>query len=363
MNSPEIAAQVRNQHRPLPRYEGPQAWYGPDMALRRDEWLRAWTGPELAEIEAAVARVLERDLEILEIGREQFPLPTLEPVLHEIRRQVLHGRGFVLLRGLPVERWSVRQAAIAYWGIGAHLGEACSQNAQGHVLGHVKDLGRDYHDPLARGYQTNARLPYHTDSTDIVGLLCWRPGKAGGLSSIVSSTTVYNEMAARRPDLAQVLMGSFHRTRWGEVAEGRNPWSEMPVFMPTDSRMIVSYVRSAITKGQKIPGVPKLTDRQVEALDMMDALAEDPELYLDMEFKSGDIQLLCNHSILHSRTAFEDWPEPDRRRHLLRLWLSCADGPALPEAIMRREQDQSASGRPSGIRLPGVALKAPLEAE
>jgi hypothetical protein len=133
----------------------------------------------------------------------------------------------------------VRQAAIAYWGIGAHLGEACSQNAQGHVLGHVKDLGRDYHDPLARGYQTSARLPYHTDSTDIVGLLCWRPGKAGGLSSIVSSTTVYNQMAVRRRDLAQVLLSAFHRTRWGEVAEGRSPWSEMPPAQPHRLRGLV----------------------------------------------------------------------------------------------------------------------------
>lgn len=347
----------------LHAYEGAQAWHGPDMAARQAEWIRPWTREELAEIDSAVKGVAQRGNEILEIGREQFPLPTIAPVLADLRNEVLHGRGFVLLRGLPVERWTIREAAVAYWGIGVHLGEPCPQNAKGHVLGHVKDLGRDYHDPLARGYQTNARLPYHTDACDIVGLLCWRPGKAGGLSSIVSSTTIYNEMLQQRPDLVEVLMRPFPRTRWGEVSAGMRGWLEMPIFMQAAQRMIVSYVRSAITKGQLIDGVPKLTAKQVEALDMLDGLAEDRNLYLDMEFKAGDIQLLSNHNILHSRTAFEDWPEPDRRRHLLRLWLSCDDGPALPEAMVANYHEPTASGRPGGIRITGVPLVAPLEAE
>ena len=132
---------------PLPRYDGPQAWRGEDMARRRYEWTRTWRTAEIAEIDAAVAAVSAQGLEILQVGRDEFPLPNLAPVLEAIRREVLHGRGFVLLRGLPVDRWTLREAAIAYWGLGTHLGEACSQNALGHVLGHVKDLGRDYYDP------------------------------------------------------------------------------------------------------------------------------------------------------------------------------------------------------------------------
>lgn len=127
--------------------------------------------------------------------------------------------------------------------------------------------------------------------------------------------------------------------------------------------MIVHYVRSAIRKGQLLDGVPPLTDRQIEALDELDALAGDPAIHLDMDFRPGDIQLLCNHSIMHSRTAFEDWPEPENRRHLLRLWLACEDGPALPEAMLRNYEGQTGNGRPNGIKVPGVPFRAPLEAE
>lgn len=359
----ETTIQTPRQTPPLPMFEDPQAWYGRDMASRRSEWVHEWTAEEIEEIETAVSAVEARGLEILEIGREDFPLPTVSSRLATVKRDVLHGRGFFLIRGLPVDRWTLRQAAVAYWGLGTHMGEACSQNGKGHVLGHVKNLGLDYNDPLARGYQTNARLPYHTDSSDIVGLLCWRTGKSGGLSSIVSSTTLYNEMVRRRPDLVPVLMSPFYRTRWGEIPEGKKPWAEVPVFMPHEGRMIVHYVRSAIRKGQLLDGVPPLTDRQIEALDELDALAGDPAIHLDMDFRPGDIQLLCNHSIMHSRTAFEDWPEPENRRHLLRLWLACEDGPALPEAMLRNYEGQTGNGRPNGIKVPGVPFRAPLEAE
>lgn len=346
-----------------PAFENAQAWFGPDMARRQDEWILHWTEAELAEIEAAVQSVQKQGLEILDIDAGHFPLPTLTRRLAQIKSEVLHGRGFVLLRGLPVERWSTREAAIAYWGLGTHLGEPCSQNGKGHVLGHVKNLGLNYSDALTRGYQTNARLPYHTDSSDIVGLLCLKTSKTGGRSSIVSSTTVYNEMRRRRPDLMSTLTKPFCRTRWGEVPEGKNPWAEIPPFMPHQGRLIMSYVRSAINKAQAMEGIPKLTALQKEALDTLDALTEDPALHLDMDFKPGDIQLLCNHSVLHSRTTYEDWPEPEKRRHLLRLWLACADGPALPAAMTVTYQGQTENGRPNGIRTPGVPLIAPLDAQ
>lgn len=341
---------------------GPQAWYGRDMAAREAEWRHDWTADEVAEIEAAVAVVEAKGLDILAIGAADFPLPTVAPRLAAIKHAVLAGRGFHLLRGLPVEGRTIRQAAIAFWGVGAHMGRPCSQNGKGHVLGHVKNLGLDYNDPLTRGYQTSARLPYHTDSSDIVGLLCWRPSKAGGLSSIVSSTTVYNEVLKRRPDLMSVLTEPFYRTRWGEVPEGKQPWAEVPVFMPHGGKVVSHYVRSAIRKGQDLPGAPPLTETQIEALDLVDAIAGEPDVHLDMDFRPGDIQLVCNHWTWHSRTAFEDWPEPERRRHLLRLWLACADGPSLPRWMTDSYEGATADGRPNGIQVPGVPFVAPLEA-
>ncbi|MGZ0188245.1 MAG: TauD/TfdA family dioxygenase [Alphaproteobacteria bacterium] len=341
----------------------PQAWYGNDMAAQSGDWRHDWSETEIAEILTAVEAVDQRNLDILDIDAEAFPLPTVAARLHEMREVLLDGPGLFLLRGLPIDGLSIRQAAIAFWGIGAHLGRPCSQNGKGHVLGHVKNIGLDYDHPMARGYQTSARLPYHTDSSDIVGLLCWQPSKSGGLSSIVSSTTVFNEALKRRPDLMETLTQPFFRTRWGEIPEGKKPWAEVPVFMPHEGRMISHYVRSAIRKGQLLPGAPKLTALQEEALDLVDGIANEPGIHLEMDFQQGDMQFVCNHSIWHSRTAFEDHAEPDHRRHLLRLWLACADGPPLPHWMTASYEGATEDGRPNGIQVPGVPLVAPLEAE
>ena len=346
---------------PLALYDGPQAWYGSDMAARAAEWTHQWTAAEIAEIEAAVDDVERRGLDILEIGADAFPLPTVSERLAQIKRQVLHEPGFFLLRDLPIETWTNRRAAVAFWGMGMHMGQPCSQNGKGHVLGHVKNLGLDYSDPLARGYQTNARLAYHTDSSDIVGLLCYKPGKSGGLSSIVSSTTVYNEMVKRRPDLVAVMMRPFQRTRWGEIPEGKQSWAELPVFMPHQGRMIVHYVRSAIRKGQLIEGVTPLSDEQVEALDFFDSLAEDPDIHL--EWNSDRVTFSCCATTrsctagLRSRTMKSRKAPPS-----LRLWLACDDGPPLPSWMTDAYEGKTSRGRPNGIQVPGVPFKAPLEA-
>lgn len=343
----------------LPLFRNEQSWFGPDLQ-QRDDWIHRFTPAEVAEIDAAV-RQAEKVDDIINIGRADFPVPSLEPLLQRVRRETLHGRGFMLLRGIPVERYTMRQSAIAYWGLGLYLGEAVSQNGQGHVLGHVTNLGLDYGDPEVRGYQTSARLNYHADSSDLVALLCLRTSKSGGLSSIASSTTLWNEMVRTRPDHARTLMAPLYYTRWGEIPEGKKPWAEINVFTPCNGRMIASYVRSSINKSQTLPSVPRLTPQQIEAMDHLDALAADPRIHLDMEFRAGDIQVLSNHSILHSRTAYEDWPEVEKRRHLLRLWLACDDGPALPPFMTDRFQGLTAGGRPDGIRVPGSRLVAPLQ--
>lgn len=345
---------------PLQSLSNAQAWYGRDLQQSHD-WIHEFTPAEIAEIDLAVRHAETFD-DLIGLSRNEFSVPSLEPLLQRVRREALHGRGFMLLRGLPVERYTVRQAAIAYWGLGLYLGEPVSQNGQGHLLGHVINLGLDYADPEVRGYQTSSRLNYHADSSDLVALLCLRTSKSGGLSSIVSSTTLWNEMVQRRPDHAQTLMAPLYYTRWGEIPEGKKPYAEINVFTPCDGRMIASYVRSSINKSQTLDSVPRLTQQQIAAMDYLDSLAADPQLHLDMEFRKGDIQVLCNHSILHSRTAYEDWPEVERRRHLLRLWLACDDGPELPQFMTDRFQGLTTGGRPNGILVPGSKLVAPLHA-
>ena len=244
-------------------------------------------------------------------GGDDFPLDTLRERLAGLRRDVLHGRGFMLLRGVPVERYTMRQSAIAYWGLGRHLGDPVSQNGKGHVLGHVTNLGLDYADPEVRGYQTRARLNYHADSSDVVALLCLRIGPQ---RRAVLDRQLDHRLERAGAPCAGPTPGpcsSRSATPAGERSPEKNRrlWAEIAAFTPWGGRMIATYVRSAIAKSQLMPEVPRLSPAQLEAMDHLDALAADPALHLDMAFRPGDVQVLCNHSILHSRTAYEDWPE------------------------------------------------------
>ena len=339
--------------------EGPDAWRADEMR-ERDDWVHVLTETEIADIEAATEAADSGGRPIAGIGREEFPLPTFGPALNAIREELIRGRGFVLIRGLPVGRYSARRRAIAYWGIGAWLGRAVSQNAMGHLLGHVIDLGRSNDDYRARTYQTRDRQFFHADSCDVVGLLCVRKAKQGGLSAIVSSVTLHNEMLARSPELAAELFRPIHFDRRGEVPEGRSPWYEKPVFNWYEGRLSTHYVRRYIQSIRRLPEVPPLTEAQIAAFDLLDEIAEDPGVQLRMDFEPGDMQFLHNPQILHDRTAYEDAVDPAERRHLLRLWLCPPDGRPLPPAYAGRWGSNEIGNR-GGIVVKGAVPHVPLE--
>lgn len=314
------------------------AWYGPDLA-RRSDWIERLSQTEIAEVESAtkkLAELADSSFDLTSIGIDDFPLPTLGPCLRRLLDDVLNGRGFVLIRALPVHGWSKRQSAIAFLGIGVHFGRLRMQNAAGHLLGHVRDLGRSSDDPNARIYQTRERQTFHTDSCDVVGLLCLQPAKSGGLSSLVSSTTIFNEMRRLRPDLLRVLLDPIETDRRGEVPEGGKPFFSIPVFNWHRNLLSAMYQRQYIESARRFSGVSPLGSLQIQAMDLLDELADDPALNLMMELQPGDMQFVHNHTILHDRTAFEDFPEPERKRHLLRLWLAPPNARPLPEVYAER---------------------------
>jgi hypothetical protein len=343
-----------------PEIQGPSAWYGPELDSHRD-WIEELSAGEIAEIERATQGTIDRldnpEQDLVWLRKHDFPLPTLAPRLGRIMDQVLRGRGFVLVRRLPLERWSKLERAVVFCGLGAHWGNLRSQNAEGHVLGHVKDLG----DPEAsRLYKTNKRQGYHTDSCDVVGLLCLRPAKAGGLSSLVSSTTLFNEIRRRQPEWLAPLFAPIETDRRGEIAEGQKPYFQIPVFNWHAGLLSTIYQRKYIDDARNLPGVPAYTSRQQEALDLFDRLADDPALHLRMEFQPGDVQLVHNHTLLHDRTAFVDWPKPERKRHLLRLWLAPEGGRPLPEVFAERYGSLTPGDR-GGVTVRGTRLVAPLD--
>ena len=324
-----------------------------------DAWLYRLGEAEIAELESAANHFLELGIDLGRISRETFPLPGFRDHLSELSERLLRGMGVELIRGLPVDRWSQQFAATVFCGLGAHLGSARSQNAEGHILGHVRDTGADADDPGTRIYQTNARQTFHTDSTDVVGLLCLRPAREGGESLLVSAEAIYNRLRAERPDLLEVLFEPVATDRRGEIPPGAMPYMTIPPLSWHDGLLTVFYQRQYIDSAQRFAGVDRLTERQVAALDAFDALANDPELSFEMRLEAGDMQFVYNHALLHDRRAFTDWPEPERRRHLLRLWLSLPGDRTLPACFCERYGSIDIGNR-GGIVVDDTILHAPI---
>lgn len=315
----QILGRPRIKATPMQPIVDPAAWYPEDIS-GTESWRYQVSEGEVADLDAALAGIERRGLEIAAIRREDFAIGRLGERLGDIRRQLHEGWGFVQLRGLPVERWTKAQSAIVYFGLGAHLGRALPQNAKGDLLGHVKDLGGDYTDAKTRGYLTKARMAFHADQCDYVVLFCLRQARSGGASRIASSVTVYNELLKNHPELVPELLAPSYWTRHGEVARGQKPYYELPVFNFQDGYFSAKGVSAHILKSQTIPGVPRYSERRLEAFARFRETAE--RVSVRVEFRPGDISILHNHVVLHSRDAFEDWPEAERKRHLYRLWIN-----------------------------------------
>lgn len=323
-------------------YDKPAAWKAADITQDKT-WLHSLTPSDIQELDDALANVKRRGLGVPDIGKSDFPLAGLGEKLCHILDELEQGRSVALVRGLPMERYSKQDAGTIFWGIGTHLGRSVAQNAYGDVLGHVRDNGKDWTtDMKARGYQTTLHLPFHNDSCDVVGLLCLRTAKEGGLSSIVSSASIHDEMMRRRPDLAKLFYEPFHVDRRGEEAAGDTPYYLTPIFNYYKGKLFIRYNRMYIESAQRFAEAPRLTPAQIEALDMFDALCRDDMLRYDMELQPGDMQFVNNYVVLHSRTQYEDHPDTDKKRHLLRLWLFTPGLADIPEALQMRYRDMDA---------------------
>jgi hypothetical protein len=345
---------------PLGQIQIPSAWLGEDMATNPGRWLRHLTAEEIAELEQAARSFLSQTKDIGGITKERFPLPRFGAHLAKLKETLIHGIGFEVIRGLPVGNYTQELAATIFCGVGAHLGSARSQNAMGHILGHVRDIGADANNPNTRIYQTAERQTFHTDSSDVVGLLCIREAMEGGESLLVSTAAIYNEMSRTRPDLAALLFDSIATDRRGEVPEGQKPYLEIPPLSWHEGFLTGFYQRQYIDSAQRFPDALRLTPPYVEALDLFDDLANDKRLHFSMKLQPGDMQFVYNHALLHDRTGFRDWPDANKKRHLLRLWLSVAGDRPLPECFKQRYGSIEIGNR-GGIITKGTKLNVPLD--
>ena len=309
--------------------DDPAAWRGDRMAGRND-WVLALDGAMVAELEAAVSAVAERGIDLFEVTRGDFPLARMHRPFEAMLDELEGGRGFVLLKGLPVARWSEAETRIALWGLGTHLGRPVGQDLAGSLLHDVRDTGRPFgSDASIRYFQTNHAIRLHTDGGDIFVLACLRGGARGGRTLVVSAVEVFNEVVRRRPDLAAVLQEDFWVDARGQRADGAR-CQVLPVYTWHAGHLSILLKAEYIYSAQRFDDVPRLTGRQVEALELFHRITEEPGMALALELRPGDVLLASNHTVVHGRTAFEDRPDPADRRHLLRLWLTIPNGRPLP---------------------------------
>jgi hypothetical protein len=310
----------------------PADWRGPEIA-KSNKWIHEFTPSEIAEIDAAFRAAKARGKTLATLTREDFPLPTVSRLLARALDELENGLGLYHIRGLPVAPYSKDDLRFIYWGLGKHIGTAVSQSKDGDLLGDVRDIGVDLHGPKGRGYRSKQKLTCHTDTCDVVGLMVLRVAMSGGLSILASSVAIHNEIARTRPDLLEVLYQPFWWSWQGQEPPGSPPFYQEPVFTSHKGRFSCRYVRSVIVSGQRYPEVPRMTAAQEEAIALVDELGNSDRFHFATMFQPGEIQLLNNHTILHARTAFEDYPEEDRKRHLLRMWLSVPNSRELSPAM------------------------------
>ncbi|WSD72869.1 TauD/TfdA family dioxygenase [Streptomyces sp. NBC_01591] len=289
---------------------GSAVWRGPELAHSRAwEWHLA--PAQLDELDAALQAVRVRGTPLLRITADRFPVPGLASQLACMAEELEYGRGFVLVRRIPVERPGLAAAGVLLWGLGRHLGIPVSQNATGHMLGHIEDT-----------HEVRAARPFHTDEADMLALLCLRNDGSGGHAALASSAAVHNTVLARRPELIGGLYRTHFLDRLGEQAPGQRPCHAVPLAHRGLERFSLRYDRHRLESAQRFPDVPRLTPGDLELFDHIDGSAASPELRLDLALAPGDLLLVNNHAVLHSLTTSESTTGPGARFHALRLWLT-----------------------------------------
>ena len=295
------------------RLTEPSVWKGTDFNEDKS-WIYTLTFEDIDSIDRALNHVKRKNLSFPNFTRHDFDVGCFATKINQISIELESGRGFALLKGLQLEHYSEADIQTLYFGLGLHMGSPVKQNTRGDILGEVMNIG-DIAKKDTRVYETNAYLPYHTDPSDVVGLLCLRKARSGGLSSLVSATSIHNQILDKYPEYLSLFYKSFYYAHLGEDLP-----SLSPLFSFYDGKLSCRYLRQYIELGHEIRKHP-LSTVEIEALDIFDSIANQTDLRMDMMLQPGDIQFVNNYFILHSRSEFEDHDDLSQRRKLLRLWL------------------------------------------
>ncbi|KAJ2936625.1 hypothetical protein H1R20_g468, partial [Candolleomyces eurysporus] len=301
--------------------ESPLVWEGKDWTDEA-QWTYQLSDAQLEEIDAALKYFHGLEKPLGHVNQDNFPLPKLGPILKDLSRELHTGRGFFVLRTIPVDSYSREDVIIVYAGVSSYVGNSRGvQDRDNGVIAHIKDLTETHPAKTigAPAYTTDKQV-FHTDAGDIISLFALETAAEGGTSRISSSWKVYNDLAKSRPDLIKTLSEP-----WPFDGFGRDPSYKLrPLLFSEDGKVIIQYARRLFTGFLGLPrstDIPPITEAQAEALDTIHFLAE--KYNLGLNFQKGDIQYINNLSIFHARDAFTDTTE--KKRHLLRLWLRNED--------------------------------------
>lgn len=317
-------------------------WRGAQIRDTGD-WIYRLSAEDIAQVDQAMTHVQARAVPLFEMTAADFPLGALGERLTSLREEIEGGRGFQLVRGLPVGRYSLEQNKILAWGVASHIGSPEPQDREGRLLHDITDTGQRVETSAStRGFQTNDELNFHNDGGDAFFLLCLRTARSGGMSKLASVGALFNEILARRPDLAEVLQAPFH---FDARSQSQERCQVVPIFIHHAGHLSALYKRRYIQTAQRFEEVPRLTQQQIEALDLVDAITNDPDFHLSFEMEPGDVQIGNNYAVLHSRTKYEDHDDPALKRHLLRIWMTLPNGRPLPEVYSRTREFGPAYGR------------------
>lgn len=335
------------------------AWRGGDFT--KDDIAFDLTARHRAALEEVLHRTAKSD--IAQIMPADCRHPALDADLERVFDEIQAGRGIVIVRGIPVAEHSVEAVSRMFWALGAHFGRGVSQSAIGDVLGYVRDETLPGGEESARGYTSRRELSLHTDLGQIVGLMCVRQARGGGESQYAAGLAVHNEIAATRPDLLPVLYRGFPYHRRGEQAADAAPITpyDIPAFSMKDGEMSVFMVREIFNAAFR-DLKRAFTPEEIEAIDLFRRTAQ--RLQFETRLEAGEASFLNNYTVMHARSEFEDWDEPERKRLMLRLWL---DAERRQRPVVREIHIYENKGGRSGIDYqpgrgrPGAEWRTPDE--
>ena len=300
--------------------EGPSAWWASDLE-HSTAWIHALSDAEITELRNACDQIGSRDVHTLD--HENFALPVLSASLDEFIHELDQGRGFVVVRGLPMgDGFDHEEAAIVFWLICSKMGRLVPTVRDGTLLNHVYDRG-PRRNPNDRLYTTNVGGMLHADGVEVVGLMCLRPSRAGGESIIASSMTVYNTLLAEHPEWLPILYKRFACDWKNEGPPDSHGWYPHTLYCYVDGWLSATLKTGFHRSAQRFEGVDSLTEEELACFEYLESVPERPGMTLEMALRAGDIQLVNNYVTLHSRQPYEDDPsDPDSKRHMLRYWIS-----------------------------------------